>query len=184
MAISRAWTDPDTLEWAASDVVRAADLNALLGNTKWLRERPRFTLAHSADQTIAEGTDVTLTWDTEIGDVGGWYDSGSPTVVTVPETGVYILTANVLWDGTGGGNQRKVRFARDGDLMRGDSAPAVSFAEHSLTVQTALFAGQSLSVVVYHDDTSVDHDVLSRSSPTWRSPLFMGVWVSPADTEF
>lgn len=175
--ITNSWTDPDTLEVAADEIRRAADINAQLGNLKWLHARPRFTLAHSTDQTIAADSDVTLEFDTDIEDVGGWYDSGSPTVAVVPEDGVYLLVASTLWDGTGGGNQRKCRIARDGDLIRGDSAPAVSFAEHSLSIITAASEGEALSVVMYHDDSST-HDVLSDSSP-WRSPLFMGVWLSP-----
>ena len=183
MAISRAWTDPDTLEWSASDVLRAADLNAMLGNQKWLHGRPRFTLVHSADQSGGATGDQTLTWDTEIEDVGGWYDAGSPTVVTVPETGRYSLKAHLLWDGTLGGTHRKARFAIDGNLARGTSAPGVGFAEHSLAAESSLSAGQTISVVVWHDDDDLDHDIINDSSPVWRSPIFMGTWLEPYSTD-
>lgn len=176
MAITNAWTDPDTLEFGSTEA-RAADLNAVLGNQKWLHGRPRFTLAHSVDQSVAASSDVTLEFDTAIEDVGGWWDVGSPTVAVVPEDGVYLLVASILWDGSSGGNQRKCRIARDGNLIRGDSAPAVSFAEHSLSIITAASAGQALSVSMYHDDSSA-RDVLSDNAP-WRSPLFMGIWLQP-----
>lgn len=182
MAISNAWTDPDTLEFSATKA-RSADLNAMLGNQKYLHGRPRFTLAHPTSLTAPAGTDFTMTFDTEIEDVGGWYDPGAPALAVVPETGLYLITINILWDGVIGGTQRKVRLARDGDLVRGDSAPAVAFAEHSLTILSSMTAGQALSVQVYHDDSAVDHEVLSRSTPAWRSPLFMGVWMAPYSTD-
>lgn len=178
MAITNAWTDPDTLEFGSTEA-RAADLNAVLGNQKWLHGRPRFTLAHSADQPVESGKDVTLTWDTKIEDVGGWWDPGSPSVAVVPEDGVYLLAANLLWDGTAGGNQRKARFARNGALIRGTTAPGVSFAEQALFGISSLSAGQALSVSMYHNDPAADHSILRRSSPVWRSPLFFGVWLMP-----
>ena len=178
MTVNNQWVPPDLLEILVGMKPRASWANDVLGNLKWLHGRPRFTLAHSIDQPITPGIDQTLEFDTSIEDVGGWYDPGSPTVSVVPETGTYLITANNLWDGTAGGTQRKIRLARDGALVRGDSAPAVPFAEHSLCIRSSMSAGQALSVVAYHDDSS-DHDIISRSSPEWRSPLFMGIWMGP-----
>ena len=52
-------------------------------------------LTDSTTTTLALNTETTLSWDTEVNDWGGYFDAGSPTILTVPAdaAGWHIVTA-------------------------------------------------------------------------------------------
>lgn len=71
-------------EFADGDVLSAADLNAF-----------RQVTILNDTISVANATNVTPTFSTEIIDVGGWHSTGSSDIV-VPYDGVYTVIANAV----------------------------------------------------------------------------------------
>jgi len=57
----------------------------------------------TSDQSIANATMAAISWDAELHDYGGFWAAGNPTRFTVPYTGVYRATANIVFDGNATG---------------------------------------------------------------------------------
>ena len=74
----------DQGDFASSQVLTAAELNAF----------SQITILRNTDD-VPNNTNLTVVFDTELIDVGGWH-SGSSTAITPDITGIYLLTANAL----------------------------------------------------------------------------------------
>jgi len=53
------------------------------------------TLRRASNQTLNDATDTTISWDTEVVDTDALWDAGTPTVITIPETGLWAITFHV-----------------------------------------------------------------------------------------
>lgn len=182
MAIIEAWTAPDTLEFGSNEYVTAAELNAILGNLAYLHAGPRVALKRDTDQTgIAAETHTAIEWSGVVASQDDWgmWDSGSPTVAVIQEAGVYLFSLNAVWDGPSAGPRRQARLLRDGDPIRDDVAPGVSYSAHGVTWMASAFANEAYSVDVRHNDTTQTRTIESRTSPQLRSPLLIIQWVAP-----
>lgn len=180
MAITEAWTDPDTLEKAAGDVYRAADVNSVLGNLKFLHGGPRVTLVRNTSFDVDSATDTTIAWSSALVDSDSGWDSASPSVYVVQQAGVYMVSLRLLWPNSTAGDYRRWRLLRNGDPCAGNRIAATAFAEHGNSVFTSLSVGDSMSIDVRHDAGST-LTVTSESLPVWRSPIFMLQWIAPTD---
>lgn len=183
MAISEAWTDPDTLEKAVGEIYRAEDVNAVLGNLLYLYAGPRVTLARETSFDVDDTTDVTIEFSTALVDTHSGWDSDSPAVYVVQVEGDYLFTPRLLWPDVAGGTFRRWRLLKNGDPAGGGRSGATRFAEHADSIVTALDVGDSISMDVRHDAGSTV-TVPSESSPIWRSPLLIGRWMGPKETSF
>lgn len=67
----------------------------------------------TSNQTIASGTATAIQWQTEEYDEGDYYDAGSNTRFTVPQTGYYHLVGQVGWEQNNEGD-REVYFRLNG----------------------------------------------------------------------
>jgi len=94
--------------------------NASGGKVKWAT--PTFTgcsLSKTANQSIANASTVTVTWDNEVFDSGGFHDnSTNNSRVTIPsgKAGKYLLIVNINWAANTTG-YREVRFTKNGTII-------------------------------------------------------------------
>lgn len=82
----------------------------------------RCALLKSANQSIANGTEVDVTWETESSDTGGWHAANSADVV-VPANAVYAASVVVQWDSTATTEAEEMRVIKilvDGKLAAFD----------------------------------------------------------------
>lgn len=169
------WTPPRT--WSVGEKVRAAFLNAIRDQLLYLHGPPRLALRRTEDLTLTPGDHVVVPWDTPLVDDGGWWDPGSPEVAVVPEDGYFGIWYSTLFD-TNTDGDRQTRIVRDGDELRGMRNPATTHSEWTLSVATNVEQGTPLTF----DARSTAPDpveLLSRTSPTTRSPVVVAIRLAP-----
>lgn len=132
----------------------------------------------TGNQTIANTTVTTLSWDVEDVDVGGFFDLGSDnTIITIP-SGVdrVVLKAQIVWDTSTMGNSFRQVVLRDAstnsqingggeDIHQGEGTTGIvhGFSTGPLSVAS----GDTFEVVVQHNDGG-NLDVVGSVS-TWLS---------------
>lgn len=68
----------------------------------------------SSNHTIANATNTDVAWDTALWDTCGFFDSGSPGQVTVPDGVAFVkISSNLLWN-AGGPGRRAVAIKHEG----------------------------------------------------------------------
>lgn len=107
----------------------------------------------AATQAVATGTNVTISFDTDVQDVYGMWSSGSPTNLVAPVQGWYDIGVWVTWAATsGGGGPFEVHFRQNGtDVMAGSTQiqndnTHVTQQLHSAKVYCA--AGDVMTIIV------------------------------------
>lgn len=73
-------------------------LQYVSGNWQNKKSRVACRLHKSSTQSVTAGNTVSVQWDVEDFDYGGFFDAGSNTIMTIPEDGVYLITAGVHYD--------------------------------------------------------------------------------------
>lgn len=107
------WTTPRT--WVTSEVVTASIMNThVRDNLSELRTLHGCRVTKNATQSIATGSDVAVTFQTETYDTDGFHDTGANTErITVPSGlgGYYQLRGKCQWAAAAGGFRRaKIRL--------------------------------------------------------------------------
>ncbi len=128
-------------------------------------QRARATL--TVDEEIANSSATFIPWDqvsydTE-GTSTGFWDSGAATRFTIQVTGIYLVIAQIAWEGSGG-TSKQIR------LKLNDGATAIAFMngigkdtlEHVVWMGS-LTAADYLEVEVTHN-VGVAHDVLATGA--------------------
>jgi hypothetical protein len=91
-------------------------------------------------------------------DMGGFHDATRPTVLTVPQSGIYLLTAFVVWNPAGAhdGIHRAVSIIINGDhyIAVDHRSPGGSAMEQTVTTVYRLEKGNTVSVSYGHDSSS------------------------------
>lgn len=123
----------------------------------------------NADQGLASGSVVTLTWNTEA------FDRGTPSTdmhdtatnsdrLYARYDGLYVVQAQVAWPGAAGASQRRLLAIDDntGSELARDDANAVASLPHvsKASAPVVLTAGQYVTAVALHNSTgtvNVDH---------------------------
>jgi hypothetical protein len=122
----------------------------------------RLTSAQSIGD--ADATYPAISWQTAVIDTGGFWNAGSPTIVTIPETGWYQINIHVVWD-VNGTNLRETIIRNDtvGESLDFDSRLAVSAARTNISLNKLIYLpkGTTLSLRVWQNsggplDVSVD----------------------------
>lgn len=106
---------------------------------------------NSAAQTTQDGAPLTLSFDTVDRDDGGLYAGGSPTRLTAPVSGWYILTFNGSWASNGTG-RRLFDFIINGTTHVGANefhSNTTGSPFSTVTATKYLTAGQYAEVVAY-----------------------------------
>lgn len=130
-----------------------------LGGVATGAAQPRCVAYNSATQTIASGSNVAITFDSEETDVGAMHSTAVNTGrITIPTggDGVYLLIARVNFPANATG-QRQVYLFKNGAQMTGSIVPATSGSYQWLlevTAVRALVAGDYIEVFAYQDSTA------------------------------
>lgn len=123
-----------------------------LVNADWVR--PAVHVRRTTNQSIDTGATFTaVSFDTEVFDQEGFWSVGSPTLLTMPEEGLYIFGACAKWAANDTGT-RELGFRLDGGtIIRIDDQPVESTSGATLTpwmnlsYQYRLNAGSTLELV-------------------------------------
>jgi hypothetical protein len=96
----------------------------------------RVSLEKSADQTIPAGGWTSITFDTELFDVGAMHDGVNPTRVTFTTDGVYTIQPMIRWDGSG-------NTSFSGRILKNGATDLYKFFGHTTTGGEELTIGTS-----------------------------------------
>jgi hypothetical protein len=127
---------------------------------------------NSADQSISNSTNTTLTWNTESFDVGGYHDTSTNTSrFTVPtgKTGYFLFTANIGWGNSASGI-RQLFFLKNGTAIATieSTTSSAGFVEQSPSITVSLSATDYLEIRVWQNSGgSLDVRNASSASITY-----------------
>lgn len=110
----------------------------------------------SSPPTLTNGGGTTLTWAAELYDTDGYWSSGDPTKLVIPETAKYVVTASTFWTGT---SQVALIVLVDGmenvPRLRQDARIETTFmVQHGVGMASpavTLSAGVKLQLDAYHN---------------------------------
>lgn len=82
---------------------------------------------HSLDQSVADSTPITLTWDSEAYDTNDIHSSvTNPSRLTAQTAGKYLVWATVVWEANGSGD-RNIEIKKNGQT----TSPSVQYFDVS-----------------------------------------------------
>lgn len=120
-----------------------------------------------ADQSIANATYSSLSWSVNL-DTGNFFDAGSPTLITIPQTGWYFIKTTVIWDANGT-NLRETFIAEQTSAVPRvwDSRLAVNAAQTVVSLSDISYysVGHNFRVGVWQNSGG-DLNVLKERAPT------------------
>ena len=76
------------------------------------RPRMKSCIVNRDTQTVSNASEGSISFDTEILDTDNMWASTNPTKVFVPEAGLYMVNASILWSNSAGGDLRYARIQR------------------------------------------------------------------------
>lgn len=89
-AVNSLLNDVGSLEISNTAILNDLSLlDGRVGDLETSQEKLGCRLRRVAAQTLNDASITTVSWDTEDEDVGGLFAPGTPTVITVPETGLW-----------------------------------------------------------------------------------------------
>lgn len=119
------------------------------------RSRVLALISQSSSSLIAHNTNTIASFDTENIDTNSFFTSGSPTILTIPFTGYYRLTASFFYDSSTAGALRRTRITQGGSTSTAYAtdtrSPATGSVFGSLDVIRQFTAGNTISLVGYQD---------------------------------
>lgn len=125
---------------------------------EYLNRAPKCVLRRAAVQSMPSG-DTVISWDTADANIGGMWTAGSPTLVTIPKTGMYQVSVSVFFDvAATAGTARNVHLALNGSasgqFIESDSRAMTANTEgrQPKFSQSFVFtAGDVLRAIAYQD---------------------------------
>lgn len=175
------WTKPRT--WVAGQTVTAAALNTdLRDDLLNIDERLDLQgitsesalnkvksavcgvrLTDAGTQALDEYEQTTLTWDTETLDTDAFYDTGTPSRITIPAGmgGYYIVSVAIRWQSNAGGS-RSLWVEDDTGAALGREMVSPSggtYTNQTLTFVAPLSAGDWIIARAYQGGSSATLDV-------------------------
>ena len=141
---------------ATGEVLTATNFNNVLENVNNYRVPPSCRVRKTGTQVFTNPT--TISFDTDAGsgahDTDGMWDAGSPTVITIQTTGLYLVTASIS-AGSATGNaittlQMSLNTSAGGSFSCfGANGNTGTGAAASASGVTSLTAGDTVSVQCY-----------------------------------
>lgn len=160
------WVDPDDLTAVAGTEARSADFNSVLQDLKYLYDPPRCAVRLTADQTIANSTDVAIDWDEAVWDShGDMWDSGAPSRVTITRSGLYYILPSALWE-EDDVNRRALFLEVNGVRRRGQQQASSEPIEHQLPAITNLADGDYIEIVARQNSGTSQDLIATRTVMT------------------
>lgn len=175
-----AWAAPATV--VTGDTLTAAWANQYIrDNTSFLHDPPACRLYNSVSISVANDSDVALTFNSEFYDPDGMHSTASNTSrITATIAGKYDLKACVAFDPDADG-YRQAHFRINGVLSIGlDSRTSISGSPGLLTwvsisTDYALAAGDYVELIVRHTAGAALNVVKQGTPPA--SPVFSAAWI-------
>jgi hypothetical protein len=140
-------------------------------------------LTHSADQSIANSTFVSLALDTETYDDGGYHDTvTNNTRITIPANrgGKYIVGGQARF-ASAGGNQRFIRVLKNGTsnvISNQNLIGSANVATINVCGIVALAVGDYVELQVFQDSGGA----VNVTATADFSPTFWASYIGPADS--
>lgn len=125
--------------FVAGSTLTASDLNGY-GNV---------TIAQVNNFSVPNNSNTTVTFDTEIVDVDGWF-APSSTSITPDISGIYLVTCNVV--GLDSGNRGLVNVQRAGSTVASEDQDGGR--DFSVAVHLSITSGQAITAIVYQNSGS------------------------------
>lgn len=152
------------------DVVR--DLRAMKSDIAEVRNAsprlPVIVVVESATQAIASGSAVDVTFAAATVDTASAWDAGSPALLTVPRSGVYMVSAYVEFDNdTTGEREVRVSTSGSGIVLAATSQAVVLQWRAAPSAPVIIAEGQTVTLSVRQNTgSSLDLNV-GRLGLTW-----------------
>ena len=170
--MAKTYTAPTTV--SAGDAITASLYNTYVGtNVANLIVPPAVSCLRSTTQSIANGTDVYVTWPIEVYDTDGMFTAGSDTV-TIQTAGIYLITVGVFFAANATG-YRVVMVQKNGpgptdqaSLLSNAWVPATTIPTVVNTAVTATFAASDTIKVVAAHLAGAALDIGSTTVPVTR----------------
>jgi len=120
-----------------------------------LHVQARASVSRSTAQVVTTGTVTTLSFDTELFDVGDMWNPAFPTRLTVPigGAGTYLVSAIVPWAANAAGTFRQIRILKSGvtQLVLLSSAPTAFIVDQQRVELLTAIDGDYFEVQGLHD---------------------------------
>jgi hypothetical protein len=131
--------------------------------------------AYSAvSHTIPSATFTAIPFNAEHFDTADIWSPGSPTRLTAPRTGTYVVSAAAGWPA--GAGSRTVRIDRSGAQVAASTLPGAGGPSQVVATITRMNAGEYVELIVHQDSgASVGTTVCSGNS----CPSLAIAWVGP-----
>ena len=141
---------------------------------------PTARVRRTAVQTIPSGTPTDIAFTTETWDPLAMH-AGSNTFLNAPVSGVYLITANVLFSSDADGLRELALEVNDSKLIAAVADDPNQIAQDFMSVTTAyrLVAGDDVRVRVLHTAGN-DIAITNSSGGPETSPEFSMTWLGPA----
>lgn len=136
---------------------------------------PSTRVTRSTNQSISDGANTPISFDSEIFDNGNLFTPPSTTVL-ITEPGVYLITATVDWAMSGGAN-RAMEIDQNSTPIARVATPgsAATDLEQNASTVARLTPGATISVVVFQTSGG-SLNVLQVSADT---PVLTVAWIGP-----
>lgn len=126
---------------------------------------------HNAAQTFTHNSGAAITFNSERYDTDAYHDAGTPTRLTVPDTGYYLITGHIMWEADSDG-RRILGIRVDGSTVIAETRMiglyGSGFSDVSMSVATVYYltAGQYVELTAFQDaGGDLDIDASGNKSP-------------------
>lgn len=128
--------------WAYKDLVTSAKLAQMVENTRAHDHRadgsqgaptPNALVTFGANIATVTSTFLNVPWTTEVVDTGGMWVAGSPTRLTIPEPGLWLVIASISYASNGTGRRISTVLKNGVEVDRID-VPAAAANPHRYIV--------------------------------------------------
>ena len=145
--MTQIYLGPDDVTYVQSDGAGRASMGAVGPKSAAVRR--------TANQTLATGDLVPLSFDLEVADTGGFFDPTASTKLTMPLAGLYLVTATVYW--AAGLGIRQLVAQKNGDIAKQVGVSQITGAAAGYTKLSELIkfaAGDFIEFIAYQNSGS------------------------------
>lgn len=126
-------------------------------------------LTAPATMTIPDSTITPVAWSGEEFDSDGFWDSAQPTRLTIPDTGFYIVYAELAFPTASTAGDRQIGFLVNGVFKRwGIAGPGGLHRPGASSGVLSLTAGQYVEVAAYQN-TGSSRNLIASADATWAT---------------
>ena len=151
---------------AAGTARKKLQINALGTAPEWVGANIAI-LKRVASLTLTTGTYISVIWDTEVSDTDNIWTVGSPTLLTIPFAGNWLITANISF-GNNASGIRVERIMHGGSFIAENKHLPVSGDVTGMTITAAdVFAASDTVELVLYQNSGSDVGITARIVMTY-----------------